>query len=74
MAHVLSEREGGRDVYIVMTKARNQTFSANLERTGGVFKEDAIVLQGIAYDKPSAVALGVPQPIIDHAPVIKFSR
>ena len=74
MAHVLSKREGGREVFIVMTKARNQTFSANLERTGGVFKEDAIVLQGIAIDKPSAVALGVPQSVIDRAPVITFAR
>ena len=74
MAHVLSKREGGREVYIVMTKARNQAFSANLERTGGVFKEDAIVLQGVAIDKPSAVALGVPQSVITRAPVITFSR
>ncbi len=74
MAHVLSKREGGREVYIVMTKARNQTFSANLERTGGVFKEDAIVLQGIAIDKLSAIELGVPQSAIDRAPVLTFAK
>ncbi|HWZ97050.1 MAG TPA: hypothetical protein VN025_04750 [Candidatus Dormibacteraeota bacterium] len=74
MAHVLSKRERGREVYIVMTKARNRTFGGDFERIGGVFKEDAIVLQGIAIDKQSAVALGVPQSVIDRAPVIKFSK
>jgi hypothetical protein len=74
MAHVLSKREGGREAYIVMTKARNQTFSANLERTGGVFKEDAIVIQGVAVDRLSAIDMGVPQSVIDRAPVIKFSK
>ncbi len=74
MAHVLSKREGGREVYIVMSKARNQTFSGNLERTGGVFLEEAIVIQGIAVDRPTAVALGVPEGVIGRAPVIKFSK
>jgi hypothetical protein len=74
MAHVLSKREGGREVYMVMTKARNQTFSANLERTGGVFKEDAIVIQGIAIDRLSAIQLGVPQSVIDRAPTITFTK
>jgi hypothetical protein len=74
LAHVYSGREGGRDVYIVMTKARNQTFSANLERTGGVLKDDAIVIQGIAIDKLSAIELGVPKSVIDRAPVINFTK
>jgi hypothetical protein len=74
MAHVLSKREGGRDVCIVMTKARNQTFSANLERTGGVFKDDAIVIQGVAVDRLSAIELGVPQAVIDRATVITFAK
>jgi hypothetical protein len=74
LAHVFSKKEGGRDVYIIMTKARNQTFGANLERTGGVFKEDAIVIQGLAIDRLSAIEMGVPQEVIDRAPVIKFAR
>ena len=74
MAHVLSKRERGREVYIVMTKARNQTFSAYAERTGGVFLEEAIVIQGVAVDRVSAVNMGVPQAVIDRAPVIKFAK
>ena len=78
LAHVWSKRERGsagyRDVYIVMTKSRNQAFSANLERTGGVFKDDAIVIQGMAIDKISAIELGVPQSVIDRAPVITFAK
>jgi phosphohistidine swiveling domain-containing protein len=73
-AHVLSAREGGREVCIVMTKARNQTFSANLERTGGVFKEDAIVIDNVAIDRMSAIDLGIPQAVIDKARVITFAR
>jgi len=75
LAHVLSKREGGRDVYILMTKARNQRFSALQERTGGVFKDETIVIQGIAIDRMSALDLvkkGLPQSVIDRAPVIKF--
>lgn len=74
MAHVLPKREGGREVYMVMTRARNQTSSANLERTGGVFKEDAIVIQGIAIDRLSAIQLGVPLSVIDRAPTITFTK
>ncbi len=73
-AHVLSAREGGREVCIVMTKARNQMFSANLERTGGVFKEDAIVIDNVAIDRMSAIDLGIPQAVIDQARVITFAR
>lgn len=74
MAHVLSKREGGLNVYIIMTKARNRIFQANLEHTGGVFKEDAIVIQGVAIDRLSAIELGVPQAVIDRAPVIQFAK
>lgn len=55
LVHVLSKREGGREVFILMTKARNQTFSANMERSGGVFLDEAIVIQGIAVDRMSAL-------------------
>jgi hypothetical protein len=76
MAHVLSKREGGREVTILMTKARNQTFSANLERTGGVFLDEAIVIQRMAVDRMSAlewVKKGwLPQSVVDNARVIKF--
>jgi hypothetical protein len=76
MAHVLSRREGGREVTILMTKARNQTFSANLERTGGIFLDEAIVIQRIAVDRMSAlewVKKGwLPQSVVDKARVIKF--
>jgi hypothetical protein len=74
MAHVLSKREGGREVCIVMTKARNQTFSANHERTGAVLKDDAIVIQHITIDRRTAFKLGVPQAVINGAKVITFTK
>ena len=78
LAHVLSRREGGRDVYIVMSKARNQEFGRRLERTGGVFKDDVIVIQGIAIDRITALELvkakRLPAEVVDKAPVINLVK
>lgn len=74
LAHVLSKHEGGREVIIVMTKARNQTFGALHEHTGGIFLEEAVVIQGIAVDRQSAVDMGIPASLINNAPVIKFPK
>lgn len=74
-AHVLT-RGAGRDVYIVMTKARNQRFGNDLERTGDIFKDEAIVIQGIAIDRLSALDLVdkglLPKSVVEKAQVIRF--
>lgn len=78
LAHVLSRREGGRDVYIVMSKARNQEFGRRLERTGGVFKDDVIVIQGIAIDRITALELvktgRLRAEVVNKAPVIRLVK
>jgi hypothetical protein len=74
LAHVLSKREKGREVFIIMTKARNQQFGRTLERTGGVFKDDAIIIQGLAIERQSAIDLGIPRSVVDRAPVIEFVK
>jgi hypothetical protein len=74
LAHVLSKREGGREVIILMTKSRNRTLSAMHEQTGAVFLEEAVVIQGMAVDRLSALELGIPSSVIDRAPVIKFPK
>ena len=77
LAHVHSRREGGGEVYIVMSKGRNQRFGATTEHTGGNRLEEAIVIQGVAIDRMTALALvsrGLSADVVAKAPVIRLVK
>ena len=73
-AQVLTKAQKGREVIILMTKARNQEFGARFERTGTVFKEEAIVIQGFAIDRLSTLDISVPANVVANASVIRFGK
>jgi hypothetical protein len=77
LAHVHSRREGGGEVYVIMSKGRNQRFGAKTERTGGNLLEEAIVIQGVAIDRMTALALvarGLSAQVVANAPVIRLVK
>lgn len=55
--HVLSEKEGGRDVIVIQSAYLNQRRGHDGERFGGIVSDFALVIDGIAIDPLTAVAL-----------------
>src|SRR5262249_33652721 len=52
--HVLSEKEGGKDVIVIQSAYRNQKRSQEGERHGGIVSDHALVISGIAIDPLTA--------------------
>jgi hypothetical protein len=74
IAHVMSKKEGGREVCVLMTKARNRELASIHENTGGLILDRAIVIQNVAVDRESALAWGIDRAEVDSAPVIYFEK